>query len=185
MEGPDSKVTYISVDIEASGPVPGEYSMLSLGACVVGDADKNFYVELRPITDKFTEEAIKVSGLGLQILKEKGVEPQEAMSMFAHWVEDVAEGEKPLFVGFNAGFDWSFVNYYFIRFVGRNPFGISCIDIKSVWFGKKSCRWAETSKRDIKRALALKIPHTHNALDDAKEQATIFERILTSAQDSS
>jgi ribonuclease T len=27
---------YFSVDIEASGPIPGEYSMLSLGACLVG-----------------------------------------------------------------------------------------------------------------------------------------------------
>jgi ribonuclease T len=152
--------------------------MLSIGASVVGNLGKNFYVELSPITDKFTKEVIEVCGLDLEILKEKGAEPQEAMSKFAQWVEDVAEEKKPLFVGFNAGFDWSFVNYYFIMFVGRNPFGISCIDIKSVWFGKKSCRWAETSKRDIKCVLALKIPHTHNALDDAKEQATIFEQML-------
>ena len=26
---------YFSVDIEASGPIPGEYSMLSLGVCLV------------------------------------------------------------------------------------------------------------------------------------------------------
>ena len=38
--------TYISVDIEASGPVPGEYSMLSLGACVVGATDR--LIDQRP-----------------------------------------------------------------------------------------------------------------------------------------
>ena len=27
---------YFSVDIEANGPIPGEFSMTSLGACVVG-----------------------------------------------------------------------------------------------------------------------------------------------------
>lgn len=176
----DLKATYISVDIETSGPIPGEYNMLSVGACKVGDVDKNFYVELKPISEKFTDEAIRVCGLDMQALKEEGVEPQQAMNRFAQWVENVADGTKPIFVGFNAGFDWSFVNYYFVRFLGKNPFGISCIDIKSVWFGEKKCAWAQTSKKDIKRALALDIPHTHNALDDAKEQAMIFEKILTS-----
>jgi DNA polymerase III epsilon subunit-like protein len=181
MMSSDSKVVYISVDIEASGPIPGEYSMLSVGACKVGDMDKNFYVELKPISERFTEEAIRVCGLDMQALKERGAEPQEAMSSFVQWVETVAGGKKPVLVGFNAGFDWSFVNYYFVKFLGKNPFGISCIDIKSVWFGKKNCEWTQTYKKHIKRALALDIPHTHNALDDAKEQAVIFEKTITSA----
>jgi uncharacterized OsmC-like protein len=46
----DSKMdTYISVDIEASGPIPGDYSILSIGACSVIDVRKNFYVELKPL----------------------------------------------------------------------------------------------------------------------------------------
>jgi DNA polymerase III epsilon subunit-like protein len=180
MTSSDSKVVYISVDIEASGPIPGEYSMLSVGACKVGDMDKNFYVELRPISERFTEEAIRVCGLDMQVLKERGVEPQEAIGSFVQWVGTVAGGKKPVLVGFNAGFDWSFVNYYFVKFLGKNQFGISCIDIKSVWFGKKNCEWTQTYKKHIKRALALAIPHTHNALDDAKEQAVIFEKIITS-----
>lgn len=181
MVSSDSKVVYISVDIEASGPIPGEYSMLSVGACKVGDMDKNFYVELKPISERFTEEAIRVCGLDMQALKERGTEPQEAMSSFAQWVGTVAGGKKPVLVGFNAGFDWSFVNYYFVRFLENNPFGISCIDIKSVWFGKKNCEWTQTYKKHIKHALALDNPHTHNALDDAKEQAVIFEKTITSA----
>ncbi|MGI0036676.1 MAG: 3'-5' exonuclease [Nitrososphaera sp.] len=179
MMSSDSKVVYISVDTEASGPISGEYSMLSVGACKVGDMDKNFYVELKPISEKFTKEAIRVCGLDMQVLKEKGADPQEAMSRFAQWVGTVAAEKKPVFVGFNAGFDWSFVNYYFVRFLGKNPFGVSRIDIKSVWFGKKSCEWMQTYKKRIKRALALDIPHTHNALDDAKEQAIIFKKIIT------
>jgi hypothetical protein len=35
---------YFSVDVEALGPIPGEYSMLSLGACRVDVSDKTFYV---------------------------------------------------------------------------------------------------------------------------------------------
>jgi ribonuclease T len=33
------KECLISVDVETSGPIPGDYSMLSLGACVVGGKD--------------------------------------------------------------------------------------------------------------------------------------------------
>ena len=33
---PDGREIYISVDIEADGPIPGDYSMVSLGAKVIG-----------------------------------------------------------------------------------------------------------------------------------------------------
>jgi len=42
--------TIFSVDIESSGPIPGEYSMLSIGACVVGNTKDSFYAELKPIS---------------------------------------------------------------------------------------------------------------------------------------
>ena len=45
-----NRETFISVDVEASGPTPGEFSLLSIGACVVGAASEQFYVELKPIT---------------------------------------------------------------------------------------------------------------------------------------
>jgi hypothetical protein len=44
---------YISVDIEAAGPFPPAYSMLSLGAVAVDDPRATFYVELRPVNDNF------------------------------------------------------------------------------------------------------------------------------------
>ena len=30
---------YVSADIEADGPIPGPYSMLSLGMCIAGEQD--------------------------------------------------------------------------------------------------------------------------------------------------
>ncbi|MGB9124481.1 MAG: 3'-5' exonuclease, partial [Nitrosotalea sp.] len=73
---------YISVDIEASGPIPGEYSMLSLGACVVYDTSQTFYKEFKPITDNFLPKAIEVCGLSLEKMRESGVEPQVGMLEF-------------------------------------------------------------------------------------------------------
>ena len=40
-----------------------------------------------------------------------------------------------MFVGFNASFDWSFVNWYFHKFVGTNPFGVAALDIKAYYMG--------------------------------------------------
>src|ERR1700686_2724282 len=63
------KEVYISVDIEAAGPIPAMYSMLSLGAALVHDLQTNFYTELRPINRKSVPAAMKVLG---RTLKEFG-----------------------------------------------------------------------------------------------------------------
>jgi hypothetical protein len=48
------KEVYISVDIEAAGPVPATYSMLSLGAALVHDLQTNFYVEFQPLIESLS-----------------------------------------------------------------------------------------------------------------------------------
>jgi hypothetical protein len=54
---------YIMVDIESDGPIPGDYSMISVGAVVVDEQlDKTFYGQLKPISDKFIPDALAVSG---------------------------------------------------------------------------------------------------------------------------
>lgn len=169
---------YISVDIEASGPIPGEYSMLSVGACVVGDLETNFYAEIKPLNGHFIQRAMEVNGLSLKELMITGEEPAAAMARFKSWLESwCGEQYKPVFIGFNATFDWSFVNWYFVKFLGKNPFGISGLDIKAYYMGKISCTWRETNKREVKRAYPVNLPHTHNALDDAKEQAALFAQL--------
>src|SRR5213593_2029962 len=110
----DDEAVYVSVDIEASGPIPGEYSMLSIGACEVGNIEKNFYTEIQPISERFVKEALDVCGLSLEKLMKTGITPHDAMRKFADWINRTAGESKPVFVGYNAAFDWSFVNYYFI-----------------------------------------------------------------------
>jgi ribonuclease T len=50
--------TLISVDIEAAGPIPGRYSMLSIGACLIDDPEDGFYVEMQPVSDAVVPEAL-------------------------------------------------------------------------------------------------------------------------------
>jgi DNA polymerase III epsilon subunit-like protein len=172
---------YFSVDIESSGPIPGKYSMLSLGACVVGATDQAFYVELKPISSEFIPEAMKVSGFDLTRLEQFGELPEKAMNAFAKWVEEATVGYKPVFVGFNACYDWQFVNWYFETFTGSNPFGFGGIDIKSYYMGLRGLSWSRTTSSQLPPEFQPETPQTHNALEDAKAQASIFQRLLAAS----
>lgn len=99
---------FISVDVETAGPIPGEYSMLSLGACVVGADGEGFYAEIKPLNENAVPEALKVSGFDLAKLAKAGQRPEDALAKLREWVAAASAGAKPVFVGFNAGFDWSF-----------------------------------------------------------------------------
>jgi ribonuclease T len=184
MTNSGSKVreVYISVDIEAAGPVPSVFSMLSLGAVVVGDPKRTFYVELKPVNDKFVPDAMKVVGKSLQDFTISGREPKEAMTAFRDWLVSVAKAAKPVFVGFNATFDWAFVNYYFHQYLGENPFGFGGIDIKSYYMGMTGCAWEDARSSRISSELKGPSLHTHNALDDAVEQAEMFKRMREKAR---
>ena len=172
---------YISVDVEASGPVPATYSLLAIGACVVGRIDENFYTELMPISKNFVPAAMEVAGKTLNDYKRDGQPPAQAMRTFKDWLERAAGKRKLVFVGFNAAFDWSFVNYYFHFYTKNNPFGIGGVDIKSYYMGISGCTWAATRSSRIPKSLKGKSPHTHNALDDAVEQAEMFDLMLKKA----
>ena len=82
-----NKEVFISVDIEASGPVPGTYSMLALGACVVTNSQEQFYVELRPLNAASLPAAMKVVGRTLRYFERAGREPAEAMAGFRDWLK--------------------------------------------------------------------------------------------------
>jgi DNA polymerase III epsilon subunit-like protein len=152
--------------------------MLSIGSCVVGQTGQSFYVELKPLNDHFMEKAIKVTGLSMEELKEKGEQPAVAMTRFAEWLKGVSGESRPVFAAFNATFDWMFVHWYFIKFLGHDPFGISGLDIKAYFMGKHKTTWGETVKKNVRSIYPPKTAHTHKALDDAIEQAEIFWKMI-------
>lgn len=168
----------ISVDVEAAGPIPGEYSLLSIGACNVDDETQTFSCEIKPINSNADPKALEVSGLSLKRLAEIGLPPSEAMRRFEDWLRSTTSGNETLvFVGFNAPFDWSFVNYYFHKYVGRNPFGFTALDIKAYYMGATGCAWGDTRSSRISADLGLHQKGDHIALNDAKLQAELFRLI--------
>ncbi|WP_427919006.1 exonuclease [Streptomyces sp. cg40] len=181
---------YISVDIEADGPIPGPYSMLSLGAAVAGtqDADgftaadpekQTFYRELRPIGAEFVPEALAVSGLDRERLLSEGAEPAAALAEFSAWVREVAVGAQPVMCGYPASYDWMFLYWYLIRFTGASPFGHSgCLDMKTLYATKARLPLRAVAKGTMPRGLLSRRRHTHHALDDAIEQAELFANLM-------
>ncbi|WP_328394612.1 3'-5' exoribonuclease [Streptomyces sp. NBC_00390] len=183
---------YISVDIEADGPIPGPYSMISLGAAVAGRQDAagytaeddpeahTFYRELRPISDDFVPAALAVSGLDRDRLVREGSEPAAAMAEFTTWVREVAVGAQPVMCGYPASYDWTFLYWYLMRFTGASPFGHSgCMDMKTLYATKARLPLRAVAKGTMPRSLLSRRRHTHHALDDAVEQAELFSNLMT------
>lgn len=179
MDTPLETDAYICVDVETSGPIPGDFSLLSIGACTIYEPRKTFYIELKPENQNSTDEAASIHKLSLEHLTEKGVSPKEALVRFEDWImNEAAPNHQPLFVAFNAGFDWMFVNYYFFHFLGRNPFGHAAIDIKAFYMGMAGVAWSQTSWRFISPKYMPEYHLTHHALQDALDQADIFKQML-------
>jgi len=175
---------YISVDVETAGPNPGTYAMLSIGACTLAEPQKTFYIEMQPDREASQPDALAISGLKMDELAQSGKPPKEAMQAFADWVSQVTPSRKqPIFVAFNAPFDWMFVADYFQRYLGHNPFGYSALDIKACFMGLRGVPWRETSFDKVTEYYKIKHPLTHNALRDARDQARVFRKMLVEAKE--
>lgn len=156
-------MSYIMVDVEADGPIPGDYSMISFGAIVVeASLSQTFYGQLRPISEQWVPEALAVSGFSREQTLEFG-EPAEVMQRFAGWLAEHSDGQ-PLFISDNNGFDWQFINWYFHHFTGGNPFGFSSTNLGSLYKGL-----VKDPHRSFKHLRDTK--HTHHPVDDARGNA--------------
>lgn len=174
---------YVSVDVETAGPSPSRYSLLSIGACLISQPDKSFYIELQPVTEEMLPETFAIHGLSMEALKTNGVPPAEAMASFDSWLKEVVPNDQvPIFVAFNAAFDWMFVSDYFHRYLGHNPFGHAAIDIKAYYMGFKGSTWKETSLQKVSRDYLFGRKISHNAEEDALDQAEIFSRLYKEAR---
>lgn len=181
---------YFSFDVEADGRYPSRYSMLSIGmvACATFDGSNfvrlnidskvnQFYDTMRPITDQHTPAAVKVcreGGLDRGELLISGLEPFSVMPRLASWVLNACRGSRPVAVCYPA-WDWQWLYDYLERFSPKNPFGFSgMIDMKSWYCGRNKALLINSTKRNMPKKIRSSRAHTHNALDDAIEQAEMF-----------
>ncbi len=182
---------YFSADVETDGPIPGPFSILSFALVYAGGFDgqqftrpenyvHTFYTELKPISNDYEPEALRVNGLDRARLCAEGESPKSAMTRACRWVKQLAGKDKPVLVAYPLSFDWTWLYWYFMRFSSEgSPFDYSrCFDIKTAFAIKASVPIAEASRSKLLSSLRPHRKHTHHALDDAIEQAEIFARVF-------
>lgn len=179
-----TKEFYVSLDIEADGPIPGRYSMLSLGA-VLFDADGNEIGvagwNLERLEQAYQDpDTMKWWATQPEAWKRATEAPLPPSMVMAHFVDLVNEFRprfgKPVAVCYPAGFDFTFIYWYLVNFGQVSPFGFSCLDIKSFAMAKlKTLGFRDTVKNNMPKEWFDQLPaHTHDAVQDAREQGMLF-----------
>jgi hypothetical protein len=188
-----SKEIYVVTDIESDGPIPGPFSMLSFASAAIdreGNQKGTFTANLEQLhdakTDPSTMEWWSKQGNAWDLCRENLQSPERAMKDYVKWIKGLPG--KPVFVGYPAGFDFTFIYWYLIRFAGESPFTFAALDMKSYVMALMNSDPKFTDNgwvgfRDIGKKMMPKewfgnTRHTHVALDDAIEQAELFAGIL-------
>ncbi len=178
---------YVSTDIEADGPIPGINSMLSFGSAAFRlDGDNQLqlidtFAANLETADGATADEKTMAWWQQQpdawaSCRKNTVAPASAMAAYVHWLENLPG--KPVMVGYPVAFDFMFIHWYLIRYVGRSPFSHSALDIKTLAMCALKKPYRQSTKRNMPKRWFSKQAHTHQALDDALEQGYLFGAIM-------
>lgn len=175
---------YVSTDIEADGPIPGEYSMLSFASVAFdeqGNTISSFTRNLMTLPDAKEDPDTMAfwerNKEAWEACRRNVTLPHLAMRDYWNWL--VKLPGLPVFVGYPAGFDFTFIYWYLMKFCGNSPFSFAAIDIKTYAMALLGDRgFRDIRKKDMPREWFGKRKHTHVALDDALEQGDLFINML-------
>lgn len=174
---------YVSTDVETDGPIPGPHSMLSLGSAAY-TADKQlvatFSANLETLEHASahpnTAEWWATQPQAWAACRQNLESPEAAIRRYVQWIKSLPG--KPVFVAYPAGFDFLFVYWYLMRFVGESPFSHSALDVKSFAMAVMKTDYRDSTKRNMPKRWFDPLPHSHVALDDAIEQGAMFCNML-------
>ncbi len=174
---------YVSVDIEADGPIPGPNSMLSIG-CAAFNREKQLIATFSAnlnrlegaVADPTTMNWWANQPEAWARTRENPQAIADAMQALASWLDGLPG--KPVFVGYPAAYDFMFVYWYLIKFVGRSPFSHAALDIKTLAMVALKCDYRAAAKSKMPSTWLGDLPHTHCALDDAIAQGELFCNLL-------
>jgi len=174
---------YVSTDVETDGPVPVLHSMLSFASAAYL-ADKTlistFSANLEtlpgasghPATMEWWETQPEAWAACRRDLRT----PAEAMDQYAAWLNGLPG--RPVFVGYPVVFDYMFVQWYLHKFTGGSPFSFYGLDVKTYAMAILKKDYHDTTKAAMPKQWFDDLKHTHQALDDAKEQGALFCNML-------
>lgn len=178
---------YFSIDIEADGPIPAHYSMLSFGCAAFdnkGTLLDTFSANVEPLPDA-KEHPDTMAWWATQpeawaACHTNVIKCNDAMKEFVAWVEILCKDHKakPVAIGFPMGYDWMWMYWYLIAFVGYSPFSFSALDIKTAAAIILDIDYRRAIKRNFPKRWFGKTPHTHVGVEDAIGQGEMFFNML-------
>ena len=122
------------------------------------------------------EDTIQVNVLNALCVKYRSMANFKVALPYAQWLKQLPG--TPVFVGYPAGFDFMFVYWYLLYFVGESPFARRALDIRTFAMAQLKKPYLAVSREQLPERYRGESPHTHQALDDALEQGTIFCKLL-------
>lgn len=156
-------MTVFIVDVESDGKLQGEHSMVCFGAVLLNrELDTTFYGTTAPISKVYDPQALSISGFTREE-HEKFDDPKTTMLAFRDWIKENSKGA-PILISDNNGYDAPWINWYFHKFVGSNPFGWSSRRLGDLFCGFNNDFFYKWKKH-------RKTKHTHNPVDDAMGNA--------------
>lgn len=178
---------YVSTDVETDGPIPGPHSMLSFASAAFAP-DKSlvstFSANLEPLPgasgDPKTMEWWKTQPEAWAACRKAPRPPAQVLAEYVSWVASLPG--KPVFVAYPVCFDFLFMYWYLIRYVGHSPFSHSGLDIKTYAMALLGTEYREATKRNMPKRWFEDLPHTHVALDDAIGQGALFCNMLAESR---
>ncbi|MGH3929005.1 MAG: hypothetical protein ACRDTF_03400 [Pseudonocardiaceae bacterium] len=142
---------YVSTDIEADGPIPGPHSMLSIGSAaytVDGILVATFTANLQELPGATAHPDTAAWWAGQpeawEAARRAPQPPRAVMHDYDRWVRQLPG--KPILVGYPAGYDFMFVYWYFMMFVGTSPFARSALDTHSYAMAVLGTTYAESGR---------------------------------------
>ena len=178
-----NREVYVSTDIEADGPIPGPHSMLAMASAAFTDdgAPAGTFtanLELLPgaAGHPKTMDWWKTQPAAWEACRKDARPPADVMRDYVAWLR--ALPGRPVFVAYPAGFDFTFVYWYLVRFTGDSPFSHSALDMKTLAMALLGVPYRDATKRAFPARWRSQRRHTHVALDDAIEQGEIFVKML-------
>jgi hypothetical protein len=192
-----------SLDVEASGPIPGPWWMCSFGLCRTDDVAVGIRKLLRPLVVPGLSmpddpAAMEVVCKGLPDVswnlgdepaenvarvrahfEEHGQDPTEALQETAAWLAEQVGRNRAVLVGSPVTFDFMWMYWYWWRLLGAMPpFGFSGLDIRSYFMGMHGVGFMGTGKARYLKHYPNEFTHSHDPLEDARQQGSIWRDMI-------
>ena len=174
---------FISTDVESDGPVPGVYSMLSFGSVAMlanKEILSTFSANLETLPgarqDPDTIQWWQGQKEAWDACRQDLQDPEKAMLSYVNWLDNL--GGRPVFLAYPASFDFNYIYWYLMKFVGRSPFEYMALDIKSYAMAVLKRPFYDVTKSNMPKEWFDQSKKSHIALEDAIEQGLLFCNIL-------